>query len=438
MSKARLRRPADYELQEEQTVSEPIRIGIVGCGRILPAHLRGYALLRESGFDDFRITALFSRQRQDAEMFRKRGEGPTPRPPVSNRPSDPLSVPHSYVSDFQPEVDAEVFDDFSSLLASGSVDALDIPASVFTHHGYAVQAANAGIHILAQKPLAVSVAAGRRMVAAASQNRITLGVTENVRYAPTMRYARWAIERGDVGEIQMVASVALGTPEWSPDKVVADTAWRHSKLLAGGGATLDIGVHLFHRVRFLCGDVKSVSALARTFEPLRYRRDANGKVSETVPSDADDAFMTTFELESGAIGQASFSWAGHGPSTSLPEGFAIYGSRGCIKGDTLYQDGRSPVSLTALFEQEATPDERARWLPGGYTDSFAACFYDFLNAIRQGRKMEASGDEGLGDLATAFSILESSTRGRTVNVADVMSGAVREAQRDIDAYYGLD
>ena len=418
-------------------MSEPIRIGIVGCGRILPAHLRGYALLREKGFDDFRITALFSRKRQDAEMFRKRGEGPPPRPPVSNRPSDPLSVPHSYVSDFQPEVDAEVFDDFSSLLASGSVDALDIPASVFTHHDYAVKAAHAGIHVLAQKPLAVSVAAGRNMVAAASQNGITLGVTENVRYAPPMRYTRWGIERGEIGEIQMVASVAIGTPEWSPDKVVADTPWRHSKLLAGGGATLDIGVHLFHRVRFLCGNVKSISALARTFEPLRYRRDAKGNVSETVHSDADDAFMATFELENGAIGQASFSWAGHGPPTSLPEGFAIYGSRGCIKGDTLYRDGRPSISVTALFEQEATPAEREHWLPGGYTDSFAACFYDFIGAIRQRRKMEASGEEGLSDLATAFSILESSAAGRTVSVADVLNGAIHTAQREIDAYYAL-
>jgi len=51
-----------------------INIGIVGCGRILPAHLRGYRLLREKGIDTFRITALVSRNRADAEMFRKRGE----------------------------------------------------------------------------------------------------------------------------------------------------------------------------------------------------------------------------------------------------------------------------------------------------------------------------------------------------------------------------
>ncbi len=418
-------------------MTSPIRIGIVGCGRILPAHLRGYATLRQSGVDDFRITALYSRQRRDAEMFRKRGEGPPPRPPVSNRPADPLSAPHSYVSDFQPELDAEVFDDFQTLLKSGLVDALDIPASVFTHHAYAVQAADAGIHVLAQKPLAVSVAAGRLMVEAARRNGITLGITENVRYAPTVRFARWAIERGEIGEIQMVASIAIGTPEWSPDKVVADTPWRHVKILAGGGATLDIGVHLFHRVRFLCGEVRSMAALVRTIEPIRYRRNVAGRVIESVQVDADDAFMATFELVNGAIGQASFTWAGHGPPTGLPEGFVIYGSKGCLKGDTLYRDGQSPIGLTELFEREATPEERERWLPGGFTDTFAACFYDFLQAIRRGGQPEASGAEGLGDLATAFSILESSTSHRSVRVADVLSGAVREAQREIDDHYGL-
>ena len=76
-----------------------IRIGIVGTGRITAAHLRGYQRLREAGYHDFRITGLMSRNRADAETFRKRGEGPPPRPPVSRNPGDPLAAPHLYVSD---------------------------------------------------------------------------------------------------------------------------------------------------------------------------------------------------------------------------------------------------------------------------------------------------------------------------------------------------
>ena len=112
-----------------------IRIGIVGTGRITAAHLRGYKLLREAGYHDFRITGLMSRNPRDAETFRRRGEGPEPRPPVSKNPSDPLAAPHVYVSDFQEDVDARVFGSVEEMLASGEVDALDIPATLHVHHG---------------------------------------------------------------------------------------------------------------------------------------------------------------------------------------------------------------------------------------------------------------------------------------------------------------
>lgn len=415
----------------------PIRIGIVGTGRILPAHLRGYARLREQGYDNFRVTALCSRRREDAETFRKRGEGPPPRPPVSKNPGDPLSAPHMYVSDFQPDVEAEVFDDFDSLLASGTVDALDIPASVFVHHDYTVKAADRGIHVVVQKPFSVSVAAGRRMVDAAKRNGITLGVTENVRYAPSTRAARWAIEHGYLGDVQMVASIALGTAEWSPDRVVADTPWRHQRVLAGGGATLDIGVHLFHRIRYLCGPIARVSGVVRTFEPVRYRKDEQGNVLETVRPDADDAFMTTFELANGGIGEMSFTWAGHGPAVSLPDGMVVYGSKGCLRGGTFYLDGREPVQALALFREHASRDERELWIPLGLEDSFAAGFYDFLRAIERHGQPEASGEEGLLDVATSFAIVESSAAGHPVLVEDVLTGKVSEAQRAIDEHYGL-
>lgn len=418
-------------------MAEPIRIGIIGCGRIVPAHLRGYATLRQLGHDNFRITALYSPKRRDAEMFRKRGEGPPPRPPVSKSPGDPLSAPHMYVSDFQSDVDARVFDSFDELLNSGTVDALDIPASVFAHHAYTVKAAEAGKHVLVQKPFSVSVAAGREMVAAARRNRVTLGVTENVRYAEGSRMARWAIERGDLGEIQMVASVGIGTEAWSPDKVVADTPWRHSVVLAGGGATLDIGVHLFHRVRYLCGEVRSIGALVRTIEKERYRRDEHGKILETIHPDADDAFMATIELANGAIGQVSFTWAGHGEPTGLPGGMAIYGSNGCLKGGRIYPDGREPIDVRDLFEREASSEERARWLPIASPDGFAFGFYDFLSSIERGTQPEASGEEGLRDVAAAFSMVESSAAGKPVLVEDVLSGKVRDAQKPIDEYYGL-
>lgn len=66
-------------------MSSTIRIGIIGCGRILNAHLRGLKILLDSGYTDFRVTALCARKEIDLHRFRKRGEGPSPRPaPVPN------------------------------------------------------------------------------------------------------------------------------------------------------------------------------------------------------------------------------------------------------------------------------------------------------------------------------------------------------------------
>jgi predicted dehydrogenase len=163
--------------------SNPIRIGLVGAGRILPAHLRGYQLLHRAGVDTFRITAITSRTRRDAESFVERGAGPAPRPAVSGQPSDPLSVHDVFVSDFQRDVDMQVYDSLDDMLAADAVDALDISATLHVHHTAALNGIRRGKHCLVQKPLAISVAAGRAMVEAAQQRGVSLGVMENLRLA---------------------------------------------------------------------------------------------------------------------------------------------------------------------------------------------------------------------------------------------------------------
>ena len=167
-----------------------IRIGIVGCGRILNAHLQGYKQLRERGIDTFRITALCARRQEDALMFRRRGEGPPPRPPVLDPATgDPLAAPHTYVSDFQDDVAVAIFTDYRDLIAGGSFDAINDLTPLALHHEVGAAALEAGRHLLTQKPLAISVRAARRLVDLARTRHFTLGVFENVRQAPATRAA---------------------------------------------------------------------------------------------------------------------------------------------------------------------------------------------------------------------------------------------------------
>jgi 1,5-anhydro-D-fructose reductase (1,5-anhydro-D-mannitol-forming) len=411
----------------------PIRVGIIGAGRIVPAHLRGYAALRAASFDDVRITAICSRDPARAQSF-VRGGGPSASAEVNGPASDPLFAPSIAVADFQDDVEARVFTDVREMLDAGVVDAVDITTEVNLHHTQALMCLEAGVHAMVQKPFAISVRAARRMVETAQQRGLALVVCENARFNRPVRIAKWLIDRGDLGTPQMAAATSIGTM-WSPDKFVGNSAWRHRKSIGAGGASLDIGPHIFHRLRMLCGEVESVAAFARVFEPTRYLRDADGNVVDTVACDADDAFMAVASFESGAIAQLSFAFAGHGEPLSTP-GPILYGSRGCIKGETLMLDGEAPTTLDAYFSRHGAADAE-RLFPLGLSDAFSLLLRDWLSAIRDGHTPETGGEEGLRDLAASFAIVEASQAGRSVTLDEVLSGAVDGYQRDLDEEYGL-
>lgn len=414
-----------------------IRIGIVGCGRILNAHLQGYLKLRSAGIDGFRITALVARKPEDAQMFCRRGEGPPPRPPVTPPESgDPLAAPHTYLSDFQDDVDVAIYTDYAEMLESGKVDAVNDFTTLALHHQVAEAALLRGKHVLTQKPLAISVAAAKRMVELANAKRLTFGTFETVRQASFTRAAGWAVRKGLIGEPQMALAGSLGGL-WSPDKVVADTSWRHRKLQGGGGGSIDIGVHQFHLLRYVFGEVAWVGATTRTFEAVRYRRDGAGNVIEAVDANVDDTYFATAGFESGAVGQLLWSWGAHGEPLEIPGAPAFYGSEGCIKGGELAGDGGARASLLETFDRLMSVEEREDFFPLGLDDPFAIQQLDWLRAIEQGRDPETSGREGLNDLACAYAMLESSLARRQVTLQEMLDGSARAYQAEIDEYYGL-
>ncbi len=412
-----------------------IRMGIVGCGRILNAHLQGYKALREAGVN-FRITALCARREEDALMFIRRGQGPLPRPAVLPPESgDPLAAPHTYVSDFQ-EDDVEVYTDYRKMIEEGPVDAINDFTTLALHHQVGQVALRAGKHLLTQKPLAISVKAAQRLVEMAQERGLTFGVFENVRQRRQTRAYGWAIHNGLIGVPQMALVGSLGGL-WSPDKVVADTPWRHRKLEGGGGGSIDIGVHQFHMLRYVLGEVEWISGFAKTFEPVRYRRDSSGNIVETVKADVDDTYLAVAGFENGAVAQMLWSWAGHGRPLEITGAPAFFGSSCCIKGGEIIKDDGNHEPLLKRFEEELSIRDRGRFFPLGLTDAFALNQLDWLRAIEGGRDPETSGREGLRDLACAFGLLESAAIGRRVSLNEVLSGGVCKYQEDINAHYRL-
>jgi 1,5-anhydro-D-fructose reductase (1,5-anhydro-D-mannitol-forming) len=414
-----------------------IRIGIVGCGRILNAHLQGYLKLRQAGIDNFRITALVARREDDARMFVRRGEGPPPRPPVTPpEAGDPLGAPHTYLSDFQDDVEVRTYTDYRAMIDDGVVDAVNDFTTLDLHHQVAEAAFKAGQHLLTQKPLAISVAAAQQMVRQAQAAGVTLGTFENVRNGAFTRAAGWAVRRGLLGEPQMAITGSVGGL-WSPDVIVAQTPWRHRKLLGGGGGSIDIGVHLFHMLRYVFGEVAWIGAVARTFEKQRYRRDENGQVLDQVEADVDDTFFASAGFANEAIAQILWSWAGRGEPLQIGDAPAFYGSEGCIKGGELIDNKGNRTPLLSTFEQQMSDAEREQFFPLGLKDTFALQQLDWLRAIEAGTEPETSGREGLHDLACAFAILESSVLRHQVTLDEMLSGAADIYQREINEHYGL-
>ena len=412
-----------------------IRIAVVGCGRILNAHLHGFRQLREKGIDDFRITALVARQEEDAWRFHTRGRGPTPRPPVLPPESnDPLAAPDIYLSDFQNDVKVAVFTDYRQLLEAGVADAVLDTTPAFLHHALGQEVLEAGLHLLTQKPLALTVRGAQRLVDTARRKQRCLGVFENARYRAAARAVRWAFDVGLLGTPQMAILGSVGG-FWSPDRMVAGTPWRHELLRAGGGGSIDIGVHQMDVLRYIMGEVATVQALVRTFEPVR--RELPGQSPAQVQCTVDDTYFAGVSFVNGAIAELLWSWAGHGPALTIPGAPAFYGSRGCVQNGQLHLDDGFHGGLLERFEHDLTEADRERYFPLGLHDTFAVMQLDWLRGIATGRGPETDGVEGLRDLAAAHAILESAHAGRAVTLDEVLHGTVDAYQRPIDQHYGL-
>ena len=403
-----------------------VRVGVIGCARILNAHLRGFKILQEVGFGDlFEITALCARKEEDALRFRKRGEGPPPRPDPIETPGDPLNAPQMYIDDLHPDSHPEIYTDYREMLKSGPIDAAVVYTGHHNHHTIAIDAMEAGRDVAVEKAMAITVKAAQRMCEAADRTGRVLSIDENVYFGLGTQAARWAIESGLIGDVHLVYSGIIGFPNHRPDLVTARTPWRHSRMAAGGGVAIDLGVHLFNGIRTMCGPVTSVGSIWRVLEPVRVLlSEDDSEVAEEVPNEVDDAFFANFRLAHGGIGHAAVARSAHGTRVGAPAGINIFGSKGAIS------DGM-------LFDAEADTAAQDSTKPRDVTDAYAFEQLDWLQSIVEGRSPKMSGEEGTIDLALAYGILESGLIGREVSLGEILSGEVDAYQKPINEHYGL-
>jgi predicted dehydrogenase len=188
------------------------------------------------------------------------------------------------------------YTDWRQMLKDDRIQLFDNGGPNDTHAEPCIEAAKAGKHILCEKPLARTAKEAAAMLEAVTKAGVKHAVAFNYRFVPAIRQAKMLIESGALGQIYHYRAVYL--QEWIMPHYNAPLWWRMDKKVAGSGALGDLGAHIIDLGRFLVGEFRSVSALARTFIKERPLPDGKG----TGKVDVDDAFVASVEFENGAIG----------------------------------------------------------------------------------------------------------------------------------------
>jgi predicted dehydrogenase len=186
------------------------------------------------------------------------------------------------------------YTDWKQMLKDDRVQLFDNGGPNDTHAEPCIAAAKAGKHVLCEKPLARSAKEAGRMLEAVEKAGVVNMVGFNYRFVPAIRLAYDLIHSGKLGEIYHFRAVYL--QDWILDPNVP-FSWRVDKSVAGSGSLGDLASHVIDLARFLVGEPRKVSAMAKTF--IKQRPAGEGKMAEV---SVDDAITSLLEFESGALG----------------------------------------------------------------------------------------------------------------------------------------
>ncbi|MCB2114210.1 MAG: Gfo/Idh/MocA family oxidoreductase [Parvularculaceae bacterium] len=297
---------------------------------------------------------------------------------------------------------APVFDNLEAFLAA-PMDAVIISTPPHLHEEASVGAFERGLHVLCEKPMASTVEAGRRMVEAARKHDRVLAVGFNFRYYPFVKFVREAVDAGKIGRVDHVRLFGGhdGLHNFSAD-------WQYKMPHSGGGAMMDIGIHLSDLARYFLGEITRVS----------------GVMSENVyklPGSEDNA-MAIFVNPDGVAATYHATWTewdGYGIAVE------VYGERGMVRGSyapmkNLLIEKDSPTGA-ARRTVKRYPEIMLREKLKSWTSTALITFEeevrDFI-AMVEGKAgvALADGRAGLRSLEVAAAVRESTASGRTIDL----------------------
>ena len=425
--------------------SERVPICVVGCGGMGHRHTIAYHTLEETGMSNVELMAVCDINRDNAERIAGEVERLFGRKPL-------------------------IFTDLDRMLANPDIAAVDVVTDGSSHHEIATAALAAGKHALVEKPLGITIRACRRIIDAAERSGTVLATAENYRRDPVNRMVRAVIDAGILGDPLLMIQTSLGGND-----LMAATPWRHLK--EKGAIGLDMGVHYADIIRYYLGEYARIFGRGLIVEPVRRRpvaenhplisyREQTPTYPETIEATGEDSILAQYVMRPapGARGGATvqFSHLGGGRGSSRFER-SVHGRRGALD---IPRDRTGGAVRLRLEERTLEGKEILDLLPDFSLNAITARlfgedgvvydlpdvahaemaldarllaieYHDFAEAILQGRAPEVDGRDGMIAVAAILGAYESAAVGRAVELEELLSGAVRSYQEEIDDALGL-
>jgi predicted dehydrogenase len=323
-----------------------IKVGLIGGGGIVDAHIRGYRAYA----DLIEVTAVAD---VIDETARRRAA----------------------------ELGAAAYTDFRRMIGEADLDAVDICLPHHLHAEAIVSAAQAGKHILCEKPLCLTVEQANQVQRAVSTAGVTLMCAHNQLFLPAVSTAKQLLDQGLLGTVYEVRITDSFYNDFNPQNM----GWRATAATSGGGELMDSGYHPTYLMLHLAGGspVEATALLSR--HRLRFM-------------DSEDSAQVLVRFDNGIVGHLVTSWAYDPPPGT--ERFSVVGQRG-----SLHSDGTSlTVSLRGSDSQ--TYDFEA-------VDSFVSEIGHFADCLRSGARPLHTEREGIAVLCLILAAYEGA-RSRTI------------------------
>jgi predicted dehydrogenase len=300
--------------------------------------------------------------------------------------------------------------DWNDVVADERVGLFDNGGPNGLHAAPTIAAAEAGKHVLCEKPLGRTADEAYDIWARVASTGVKHLCGFNYRFVPAVRLARELIERGELGELRHFRGRYL--QDWG-DEPSLDT-WRFHLDEAGSGALGDLGTHVIDLARYLVGEIATVSGLVRTFVAGRQ---------------VDDALEVAVEFAGGTIGTIEATRLALGRRNAFQ--WEINGSEGSLFFDmermnelqVFRNDGdRARGFRTVLVTEADHPFMEHWWPPGhivGWGDTFVHEVHHLLSAIATDGDVAPHGatfEDGYRASEIADAIVRSSDNGRRENV----------------------